>query len=44
MSLKRIEDRRRIYYKAGYLFLILINITILVLGMVLIFKLLSFFK
>jgi hypothetical protein len=43
MPLKRITDKRKFYFMAGYIFFIIINIIILVLGIVLIFRLLRYF-
>lgn len=43
MPWKRISNHRKFYFLAGYLFLALINIVILVLGVILIFRLLKYF-
>lgn len=36
-------DKRKFYFMAGYVFLIIINIVILILGIILIFRLLKYF-
>lgn len=42
MPWKRIRNHRRLYFLGGYLFLAFINIVILVLGIILIFRLLKY--
>ena len=43
MPLKRIADKRKFYFMAGYIFFIIINIVILILGLILVFRLLRYF-
>lgn len=37
------KNRRKFYFLAGYIFLIIVNVVILVLGIILIFRLLRYF-
>lgn len=43
MPVKKVTNHRKLYFMTGYVFLIIVNIIILVLGMVLVFRLLKFF-
>lgn len=43
MPVKRVKNHRKLYFMLGYIFLIIVNVVILVLGMFLIFRLLRYF-
>lgn len=38
-----VKNKRKFYFLAGYIFLIIVNLVILVLGVILIFRLLRYF-
>lgn len=43
MTWKRIKNHRKFYFMSGYIFLIIVNVVILVLGLILIFRLMKYF-
>jgi len=43
MPLRRAKNHRKLYFLAGYIFLIIVNVVILILGIMLIFRLLRYF-